>query len=444
MEEVGLSITLTTTTTMVAFALGSISSIPAIRWLCIYGLVTIGVDFVYQITYFVAWLVLDEQRVQARRKDCCIWVRIDNNNEENNVDGDYDDNGRDHDKDNNATTDHSSSHRRVLPQQSTTQRMPERFMSWYAEHLLKPAVKAFVLIAFLTYLAGCIYCTTQLTQEFRVQDYVPEGSHVESFFRNFEEYSTLFRQIGVYFRNVDQSDTEVQRQMLDYVEELSQLRQIGGPPEFFWVRDFADLATSQQAIDLNLENQTFEEQMDLALSIPQVQDGYGNDIVRDPVTGEITASRCFIFLRQIDMNSVPDQIDMLLDQRAISARQPINKEETGNGWSFFTFEDLYFYWELYAVSVDELILTTITGVCAVSAVAFLFIPHWSVFGFVPPLIICLYFLLLGKSSAVDVYVEHLHIIFLDPVHSPLLLVICDQQGPCSIAVFISMQLPTLS
>jgi Niemann-Pick C1 protein len=267
-------------------------------------------------------------------------------------------------------------------------------MSWYADQLLRPATKVIVLLVFIGYLGLCIYCTTQLTQEFRVPDYVPQGSHVEPFFRTFEDYSTLFRQIGVYFRNVDQSDPDVQMQMIDYVEQLSQLEQIGGPPGFFWVRDFADMATSQQAIDLNLQNKTFEEQIDLALGLPQVQDGYGSDIVRDPVTGEITASRCFIFLRKIDMNSVPDQIDMLMDQRAISARQPINRQSQ-DGWSFFTFEELYFFFELYAVSVQELVFTTIAGVCAVSVVAFLFIPHWSAITFVTPLICCLYFLLLG-------------------------------------------------
>lgn len=48
-NEIGLSITLTTVTTMVAFVLGSLSSIPGVRWLCWYAFVAMGVDYFFQV-----------------------------------------------------------------------------------------------------------------------------------------------------------------------------------------------------------------------------------------------------------------------------------------------------------------------------------------------------------------------------------------------------------
>ena len=51
--------------------------------------------------------------------------------------------------------------------------------------------------------------------------------------------------------------------------------------------------------------------------------------------------------------------------------------------------------ELYAASVEELILTTILGVVSVTAVSFLFIPHWTAALFVLPMISILYVDLLG-------------------------------------------------
>ena len=55
------------------------------------------------------------------------------------------------------------------------------------------------------------------------------------------------------------------------------------------------------------------------------------------------------------------------------------------------------YYCLDAIVVDELIFTTVSCVLVVSLVSFIMIPHWTAVAFVTPLIIVLYFCLLGKS-----------------------------------------------
>lgn len=52
------------------------------------------------------------------------------------------------------------------------------------------------------------------------------------------------------------------------------------------------------------------------------------------------------------------------------------------------------------MAINELILTTIAGIVAVSVIGFLFIPHWTAVLFVTPLITTLYIDLLGKWSHV--------------------------------------------
>jgi tryptophan-rich sensory protein len=52
------------------------------------------------------------------------------------------------------------------------------------------------------------------------------------------------------------------------------------------------------------------------------------------------------------------------------------------------------------VAVNELISTTISGVVAVNVIGFLMMPHWTAVGFIFPIIIILYFYLLGESSYV--------------------------------------------
>lgn len=74
-EDVGLSITLTTVTSALAFSLGIFSSVPSVAWVCYYAAPTICIIFVYQLSFFIACIVLDEQRKQQKRYDCCCCYR---------------------------------------------------------------------------------------------------------------------------------------------------------------------------------------------------------------------------------------------------------------------------------------------------------------------------------------------------------------------------------
>jgi len=95
---------------------------------------------------------------------------------------------------------------------------------------------------------------------------------------------------------------------------------------------------------------------------------------------------------------IPDQIELLLQQRDIALQQPANdpsKLTPVAGLNFFTFAELYFYWELFATVIDELIFNTVLCVVVVSLIAFLLVPHWSAVCYACPLLIMLYFNLMG-------------------------------------------------
>ena len=366
MEDVGLSITVTTVTTAFAFGLGSLSSIPAVRWLCLYSMVTIVIDFIYQVTFFVALLVLDERRIQQNRRDVCVCVT--------------------------ATTDDDNNESRPAPH--TGEQPPnciDLFMVWYSKQLLRPGVKLAVMLGFASLLAGCAYSTSQLTQEFRISELVPDGSYVTSFFDAFQDYSSRSLPMFAYFRFVDQSDSEIHEQMISYVDELAGLEQFAGDVTFCWIKDFKELLESDQGAFL--QNMTFLEQVDLLLKNDEIQEVYGENIVRDQVTGEILASRCILYADELDLNVVSQQIDLLLDQREVTAAQPVNQDR--KDWAFFTYDDLYLTWEFYNAIVGEWIFTTITGVVAVTAIGFICIPHWTAVMFVFPLIAILYIDLIG-------------------------------------------------
>jgi len=129
--------------------------------------------------------------------------------------------------------------------------------------------------------------------------------------------------------------------MRDYVDELAALPQIGEDAPFCWVRDFENLMDEYPEYAF-LQNLTFSQQLRAALSNPTIREVYGEDIVINEYTGEIDASRCLLFLRNVDLTDVKDQIDTLMGQRDVTLRQPINKGH--EDLPFFAFDTIFFYW----------------------------------------------------------------------------------------------------
>ncbi|VDK42943.1 unnamed protein product [Cylicostephanus goldi] len=68
MEEAGPSITVTSITNILSFGIGILTPTPAISLFCLYTCVGVAIDFVYQLTFFVAALVYEEMRITNPEK----------------------------------------------------------------------------------------------------------------------------------------------------------------------------------------------------------------------------------------------------------------------------------------------------------------------------------------------------------------------------------------
>jgi len=370
MEDIGGSILITTFSSSIAFALGATSSVPAVRWLCLYAFPTIIIDFLYQITFFVALIVIDDKRMQDRRRDCLVCCKA-NTSEDDNEAGP------------------------VTPSKNFV----ERLMAVYAETLMKPPVKIGVLVLFLAWATFGAYRTSKLTQEFDFADVLPSGSYVSSIINNQDLYiNRRFFSPEIYFRDVDFSDESTRQQMKDYVDELTQLDFVSEPPVFFWLNDYDDFVLENST----RMTQSFEANIADFLSDPVYESLYGSHIVIDE-QGMMTASRTKIVFDGVDDDSVTDQIEALREQREVTVNQPINEGQ--KDWKFFTYEGAYYIWQFYTVAVDELIFTTVFGVIAVSSIAMLMIQHWSAVFFVGPMVCMLYVELLGLMELMGLHVN---------------------------------------
>lgn len=393
-QEVGTSITLTSLTSTLAFGLGCTSSIPAVDWLCLYAFPTIIVVYLTQLTFFVGCIVLDERRIQERRRDCCTCITAtvvavdvasthDDEVEEENEDPreqekvhpsniHHHNDGRmlaPVDVPSNALTvnedatefacvqmnvDEEEESSNVVPdnkKKGSHQERPEetiqhpeppleKFMDWYSNFILQPKVKVCVVVAFTALAVLCGFSVSMLTQEFKFTDVVPSDSYVKDFFDAFNVYSSgnLIAPYA-YFRNVDQSDAAIQTQMQAYVADLVALDRVPIQPDFFWLTDFQDFVQKQNA---TIAHMSFEEQLDAFLAIPEYQALYGQDIIRDETTRSITASRVQMSLDLTSDDEVNENVDYLQSQRAISADQIIN--QASSELSFFTYHSLYNIW----------------------------------------------------------------------------------------------------
>jgi len=370
MEASAVAIFLTTITSVLAFATGCSSSIPVVYWLCLYAFPTIFFVFLYMITFFVALIVIDEKRLQANRRGClvCSIVKDERNKDD---------------------------------EEETTQLpLAERVMIWYSDKLLRPWVKVTVVVFFTALLAGLAYSTTLLEVKFDFLEVLPSDSYIANWQNSvdsYAEYSGILP--DAYFRFVNQSDPVEQDLMESYINALvDEVDIIGYQPVSFWLRDFKVFVNST----VGMEGLTFNEQIAAFLDDSIYGILHKNNIVIND-TGDITASRCKLLMDGVDLTEVKNQIDALEEQRSVSRRQPSNQGL--NDWAYFTLEDIYYIWEFYASSVDELIQTTVLGVSSVTVLALIFMPHWSGFLFVGPAISILYIDLLGVLQLAGVAIN---------------------------------------
>jgi Patched family len=372
--------------------------------------------------------VLDEERVKAKRLDCCVCFVVPYDNAIDKVssapleveEGLEDDVALPkmaRSRTRNMTEDDDSDSCAVRERQrslsaesvnsvdaaSSTKlhiHWSDRFMDWYADQLLRPFVKLFVIIGFSLFFAGCAYSVTKLKQEFKASDFLPGDSYALGYVNGLTDYTEGAFRVPAYFRYVDQSDPEVQEQMQKYIDDLTKLPQFQKAPEACWFRDFKRVADGEIEAykdyqQLFHNNWTFAERLEALMNIPEVKAVYGGDIALDEY-GNIESSRCWFTVLNVDLSIVKQQMEVLSDMYAVTKNQAINEGVEPQDWAFFPYESIFFIWDFFTTVVPELTFNTFSGIFAASLVTFVLIPHWTAIFFVTPVIIVLYIELLGK------------------------------------------------
>ena len=157
LSRAGASITVTSLTDLVAFAISSSSALPALASFCAFASINIFFLWVLAATFFVACMVIDEKRQRDNRRDClCCFTR----------------------KQDEVVEDTGSK---------------EGFISRYFRRFHAPAIlskpgKVFTLIFFSALFAFGIYGTIKLPVEDSARNFIPQDSYIKDFSEAADEY----------------------------------------------------------------------------------------------------------------------------------------------------------------------------------------------------------------------------------------------------------------
>lgn len=356
----GPSIFVTSLTDVVAFSLGSLfSTIPSVRLAGFFAASSIFIDFIYQITFFIAIMTLDQRRLDASRRDFFICCRAESSHTDSGV----------------IRVSEQTSSEHGTEATETEGRTVKRIMHTYTKYLLHPVSKAIVLLSFCGILIMGTIGASRAVVDFEISSFMSK----DSFTRQYEQAEKTYfasdeggLRSSIYVHGVDISNPDVQESVDSFLAELFEYGYITGLPAAFWLDGFRSyVASATNASTLSL---SFEEQLDEFLSIEQVYKMFGQDIVRE--NGTVVAFRASVNLPITELSPASDQIDLVVGQRSLSLRQPLNKANTPEGIiPMFLFNENFEFYDHFRRISGELAGSLIISTVVVGLISLLFLPH---------------------------------------------------------------------
>nr|XP_053651755.1 patched domain-containing protein 3-like [Cherax quadricarinatus] len=174
MRHAGVAITVTSLTDVTAFAVGASTDLPALRSFCLYAAVGIFAVYLLQATFFLAWLVRDESRLE-NNKNGLLWC---------------------------------ITHKNWKPWGcSERDLLSDAFQYGFCRFIMYTPVRVFILVGSGFLLAFSVWATMNLHQEFNPMWFIPQSSYL---YEAFEVSSKHFPEAGergyIYFSNITLPD----------------------------------------------------------------------------------------------------------------------------------------------------------------------------------------------------------------------------------------------
>jgi len=197
----GISVFITSLTDVLAFLVGSMTVIPALSWFCTFAGLGIMALFLFQLTFFLPCLLLNDQRANAGRRDCLCCCKVE---------------PRDMDEPKGCCT---IAGRTLV---NCRKDMLQDFMAnTYGPILLKSKpLKAVTILIFSAFTAFGLWGVSMIQQDFRIEWFIPNDSDVYIYIEQNDEMFSAGQPFSVYTKDMDYYDNQESMQGLtEYIGE---------------------------------------------------------------------------------------------------------------------------------------------------------------------------------------------------------------------------------
>lgn len=334
MSRTGATVTMTTMTDLVAFAVSTSTAFPAIRYFCTYAALAVTLSYAMMITFFVAAMTFDIRRIKSGRRDCLPVCTVP------------------------PTKDGQPHWDAPRPQTSN------RLLKSWAKFLMLPATKFFVLVISVAILALGIYGTTKVTENFDRRMLAKDDSALLKFLNVREKYYEQTIPVSLVLTgNIDYSDPDVQ-------DEIRQLSKIVKDNCYYrtqavsWIEVFTNFSA---ASGMNITGPHFMPALKLFLESPECL-SFKQDVKLSSNGSRVIASRVMAFLKN-NPSSTFQKDAMLTIREDLAKKSPLDVIPITRPFIFF---------EQYAIIGRETTRNLIIAALAVLVVTSLFLVNFTV------------------------------------------------------------------
>jgi len=357
MKHIGGSITMTTTTDLVAFAVSTVSDFPAVHLFCVYAALSIFFAYAMLLTLFLGLITADIHRLEEGKRDVCPCCTAKN----------YDPN--------------------VNQWANQDKKITKIILNKWGELLMTTPMKIIVFIAACGLLAAGVYGTTEITQVFEWKKLGRDGSYFVEWADRIEGHFPAGYGVSIIIPpTANYSSASVQQQIIA-LDEIAKSNSRYENTTINFMTAFHKFAADSNIPDITGDN--FCGNLSIFVNIAQT---FKEDLNYKADGCSIDSSRVVYFYENNN-----DAINQANAMKTI--RTDLEEKSTIPG--IFPISILFIYAEQFAAVLDSTILNLAICAGAVLVITLPYLMHPGITGLVFLSFASLLFELFGLMAAWD-------------------------------------------
>ncbi|XP_038057470.1 patched domain-containing protein 3-like isoform X2 [Patiria miniata] len=357
--EAAVSITITSITDALAFGIGSITTLPAIRVFCLYSGVAIIFDYLYQISFFGACMVYTGRR-EAKRKHCTTLKPVLPRDEAP-----------------------SKIYRLMcaggVSKQSPTGEPKDHavmrfFKDYYGPLITTPIAKIATIVLYCVYVGGAVFGCLHMTEGMQYKDIFSDDSYAHHYMIERAEYFTAFAApISVVITEpVAYWEKDTQEQIENVTRNFEDLDNIYDSRfTDSWLRKYLEyLKTENTQSDSDnttgLDEQTFLTTLQQDFLTNPLFEPFVLDVKFENISGRNVISASRLIFMPGNVSTTTEESKLMLDVRATADSAQLPLIVSSPPFEFF---------EQYLVVLPNTMQNLIIATVCMCIISLVFIPH---------------------------------------------------------------------